>query len=284
MKGFGTGQFLSGTNGAAGIEITGPRSAKVIAIQDLSAYKGAMLKAREWYLKGYQPADILNVADDTSLLKAGAAAATAGSAMTAAETQGTISQTVPGAVLAEAVVELPGSPKYIGGNANGGNALYVSSVTKRADEVVQYWGWVIASQENYDLYSYGIKGKNYEVDNGRVRYLNTDYTNFPSWMFKNLAFLRFPAGLSDSYIQSIKDWDKGAVVSPLTEFVFNPKNVTAELAAFAAVWGQYTNALSAGTLDLDKDLPDVVSKFKASGQDKIVAEAQKQVDEYFAGR
>ncbi len=204
--------------------------------------------------------------------------------MTASENQGTISQTVPGAVLGEAMLEVPGATKYLAADANGGNATYVTSVTKHPDEVVKFWGWILTSQVNYDLYCYGIKGKQYDLDNGRIRYLNTDYSTFPNWMFKNLAFLRFPAGMTDAYIQSIKDWDKGSVPSPLTGYVFGPKAVSAELAAFAAVWGQYSNALGAGTLDLDANVPEIVAKFKAAGQEKIVAEAQRQIDAFLAGK
>jgi putative aldouronate transport system substrate-binding protein len=66
--------------------------------------------------------------------------------------------------------------------------------------------------------------------------------------------------------------------------VFSPSDVSAELAAFSAVWGQYSDAMSAGTLDLDANLPDIVARFGAAGQDKIVKEAQKQLDAFFAGK
>jgi putative aldouronate transport system substrate-binding protein len=279
MKAFGEGGFLGGTNGAAGYELVGGKAAKVYPIQDLPAWKGAVAKAREWYLKGYLPKDILNIDDETALLKAGTAAAVSGSAMTAAENQGTVSQVLPGAVLAEAVVELPTRVKYVSGN--GGNAFYLSAVSKQPDAVLKFWAWPISSQANYDLYCFGILGKNYQIDNGRIKYLNSDYTDFPSWMFKNIVWYRYPVGLTDSYIQTIKDWDKGSVPDPMASFIFDPKDVSAELAAFSAVWGQYTNALSTGTLD---NLADVNAKFKAAGQDKIVAAAQKQLDAYFAGK
>lgn len=282
MKAFGSGGFLGGTNGAVGAEIVGTTAARAYAIQDLPAYKAALQKAREWYVKGYQPRDLLNVADETALLKAGTAAVVSGSAMTAAENQGTISKALPGAILADAVLEKPGLTKYVSGN--GGNAMYLTPVTKNPDQVVKFWAWVQANQENYDLYVFGIKGKNYEVKNGRIQYLNTEYSDFPGWMFKNLTYYRFPEGVSDEYIETIRNWDKGAVPSPIANFVFNPKDVSAELAAFSAVWGQYSDAMSAGTLDLDANLPDIVARFKAAGQDKIVKEAQKQLDAFFAGK
>jgi putative aldouronate transport system substrate-binding protein len=282
MKGFGGGGFLGGTNGAVGVDIRDAKAVQAFAIQELPAFRDAAQKVREWYVAGYQHKDILNIGDEQSLLRAGAVAAIGGSAMTAAENQGTISQMLPGAVLAEAIVEIPGATKYLAGDANGGNALYVSSVSKHADEVVKFWGWVISSQENYDLYCYGIRGTHYELSGNRIKYLNTDYSTFPSWMFKNLTYLRFPEGVTDSYIQTIKDWDKGAVRSPLTGFVFSPTEVKAEVTAFSAVWGQYADAINSGALDLAANFPEIVSRFKAAGQETIVKDAQRQINAFLA--
>jgi putative aldouronate transport system substrate-binding protein len=43
---------------------------------------------------------------------------------------------------------------------------------------------------------------------------------------------------------------------------------------------QYKVGLETGTLDPDKYLPEFISKLKASGIEKIIAEKHKQLDEW----
>lgn len=278
---FGPEEFLGGTNGACAIKINSDNSATVVPIQNAESFKGSVQKMRDWYNAGYLPKDVLNIGDVQSKLNSGAAAMINGSAMSASEQQGVIAANVPGAVLQDAPIHGTFRQKYLAGD--GGNAFYLSPTSKHPDQVVQFWAWVLTSQENYDLYCYGINGTNYSLEsNGKIKFLNSDYTSFPSWMFKNLNFLRFNSVLSDEYINTLKQWDNGGVAYPLDGFTFDPKTVTTELSQCGSVWGSYSAGLNSGAVDLVKTLPEFEKKMKAAGQEKVVVEAQKQVDAFLA--
>jgi putative aldouronate transport system substrate-binding protein len=277
MPAFGPEDYLGGTNGAVAVRVNEDNSVTLMRIQDAPAFKDSLAKAREWYNAGYIPKDILNIGDEQAKLNAGAAACKDGSALQSSEQQASIVANVPEAILNDQPVMGSGK-KFIMGN--GGNAVYLSPVSKHPDQVVQFWAWIFASQDNYDLYCYGIKDKNYKIDNDRLVYLNSDYSSFPAWMFKNLNYLRFNQYATDEYINTIKNWDSGAVISPLQGFVFNPEKVSTELAQVNNVFGAYSKALNAGMTDFAKVLPEFNSKMKAAGQDTILEEVQKQVDAF----
>jgi putative aldouronate transport system substrate-binding protein len=280
MKKFGPEDFLGGTGSSVGYKINDDQSITLMPVQDMTSLNEANKKAREWFLAGYIPKDILNIGDVNSRLLAGATALTNGAALTASEQQGAMSTNVPGAILDNQ--PFFGDKKYIANN--GGNALYLTSVSKHADKVVQFWSWVFSSQENFDLYNYGIEGVNYELKDNRVAFLDDGYTTFPGWMFKNMNFLRFPEGITDEYIDRMKKWDEGAEISPLMGFTFNPENVTTELAQVNSVWNAYSKTLESGIVDPVKLMPEFIEKIKAAGQDKILQEAQKQVDAFLAAK
>ena len=282
MLEFGIEDFLGGTSGSVLRGINDDGTVYALCVQDSASLMGAMKKVREWYLKGYIPTDILN-SDPGASFAIGMGALTNGSALSASEQQARVASNVPGAVLRDQPFHGSGK-KYLGGN--GGNALYLSPTSKHPEKVIQFWAWVFASQENFDLYCYGIEGEDYVLENDRIAILEgSDWGSmFPGWMFKNMNYLRFMEGITDDYIDSIKHWDDGAVMSPLANFSFNPSNVETELAQFSAVWGEYTTGLYSGALDLDVIIPEFNDRAKAAGQDKILAEVNAQLEAYFADK
>lgn len=65
-----------------------------------------------------------------------------------------------------------------------------------------------------------------------------------------------------------------------TSFVFDSTNVTTELAACQNVEQQYWWPLALGYTDAVSGLADYKTKMQAAGIDKVIAEAQKQLDAY----
>jgi putative aldouronate transport system substrate-binding protein len=53
-----------------------------------------------------------------------------------------------------------------------------------------------------------------------------------------------------------------------------------EVAAFNNVVTEFTGALWSGTVDPEKTIPKFIEKLKAAGSDKVIAEKQRQLDEW----
>lgn len=276
---FSSDDGIGGTNGIIRGAFNDDGTVTCMPFYEAKNWTSAAQKVREWYNAGYIPQDILNTgANATDALNSGTVAMTPGGAYAASESQATISANVPGAILSEA--PLFPTKKLI--NSDGGNAIYVTSCTKLADQVVQYCAWVDTNQDNYDLYVYGVNGTDYDLVNNRVA-TKTDWAgSFDGWMFKNQTYMRFTKDVPDSYIDFMKHWNDNATISPLLYFKFDATSVTDYYTACNNVKNQYSPTLELGVADVDTALKEMKDKLDAAGIDKLLAECQKQVDAYLA--
>ena len=139
----------------------------------------------------------------------------------------------------------------------------------------------------YDTLSFGIEGKHWNYDNdgllerteaGEERYfLNTE------WMWAS-RFQSTPlTGSSPTVWDECREFNKISITSPLMGFVFDAEPVEAETAAVSAVNSEYSAALGVGMFDM-KVYEEIKEKYKVAGIDTIIAEAQKQIDEWKASR
>ncbi len=62
----------------------------------------------------------------------------------------------------------------------------------------------------------------------------------------------------------------------------NTDAIKTEIASCEAVTTEYLESLAMGAVDLEKTIPELLSKLKAAGSDKIIEEAQKQIDAWKA--
>ena len=80
--------------------------------------------------------------------------------------------------------------------------------------------------------------------------------------------------------EKMNAFNKSAVMSKALGFSFNAEPVKTEVAAVTNVQNQYKVGLETGTLDPEVKLPEFVKALKAAGIEKIIAEKQKQLDEW----
>ena len=73
-------------------------------------------------------------------------------------------------------------------------------------------------------------------------------------------------------------------ITPSAGYVFNPSSVSADVAAVQTVIAQYAPSLNAGAVDPEKALPEFISALKDAGIDNIIAENQRQFDEFLAAK
>ncbi len=66
--------------------------------------------------------------------------------------------------------------------------------------------------------------------------------------------------------------------------MYNPEPVKTELAAIQNVVQQYAMALETGTIDPEQNLPKFNALLNAAGIDKVIAEKQRQLDAWAAGK
>ena len=155
--------------------------------------------------------------------------------------------------------------------------------SKHVDRFVEFVNWVYKSKDNYNFILYGVKGKDYELDNGRLKMINTD-TLFYEWMFRNVSIMDFPDYVDDDFIETFRNWDDDAVIPDYYGFVFDGTELAAEYAKISTVIAEKFQTFETGIVDFEAKYPEAVKALKDAGIDKYVAEYQKQLDAYIASR
>lgn len=163
-------------------------------------------------------------------------------------------------------------------------------------KAVQAIGYVLTHPEVATLIQYGFEGEEYEVveevDGVQViKYLAEDATQLPYnnvyglWGDRFRMAQVYPGSAEFgskmiAYQNAIPDSRK----SPALGYSFKQEAVSAEIAAVETVMEQYCFSFNAGALDPDKALPEFIAALKAAGIDDIIAENQRQLDEWAANK
>ena len=80
------------------------------------------------------------------------------------------------------------------------------------------------------------------------------------------------------------EFNETSPVSKLAGFRFDSTNVEAEISTIEGVRSEYRDLLERGFYDPAEYLPEYQDALKAAGIDTVIAEAQAQVDAFFAAK
>lgn len=149
------------------------------------------------------------------------------------------------------------------------------------------------NDELYLLITQGEEGVDYIYDEEGVFALQDGKYNFNynEWQigqsyspdFTRALYNRNEAGEKQKESQSVVfAADKEAEISPVTGFTFDPTPVKTQLANCASITTEMVPALSSGSVDPAKALPEFLQRLETAGVKDIIAEKQKQLDAWKA--
>ena len=168
------------------------------------------------------------------------------------------------------------------------DALVVSNTSKHPDRALAVWDLLTSDQDAYDAYFYGVKDVTYTLnDQGQFKITDPDlYATGACWAVRTMELNRNAIGSPEAYDTIRQDWEKtikdGVGTEKYGGFVFDPTNVQTEVTACNNVTQQYWWPLELGYVDKDQGLEDFTKNLQVAGIDKVIAEAQRQLDEYIA--
>jgi len=165
----------------------------------------------------------------------------------------------------------------------------IPSISKNNETAMKFLNLMYSDKDIVNLLDWGIEGKHYQKVEGKegvIRYVDgvdakTTTYNMPlGYLFGN-QFLSYTMEGDDPDIWSkMAEFNKNALHSKAMGFTFDATPVKAEYAAVTNVVMQYRLPLETGSVDPEKVLPEFVAKLNSAGMDKIMAEKQKQLDEW----
>lgn len=182
-------------------------------------------------------------------------------------------------------------PIYESSDSLGGLQT-ISANSKHKKEAMQFLNLVNTDLKVGNLLRHGIEGKHYlikdeQVDKSAIS--GIDVKNHPydyslGWQFGSV----FNQTWNKPYPKDIADifanYNKGAKASANVGFSFDNSNSLNEIAAIKNVIKEFNDPLVTGMVDPGSTLPRFIEKLKANNVDKLIAEVQKQLDEFNAAK
>jgi putative aldouronate transport system substrate-binding protein len=234
-----------------------------------------MKRARDWYLKGYIRPDIATLTDNSNDLKTGLTiAGWTGNVKPGGETEGYNRWGVE-------LSEIPFTQSWLTTSGITATITAVSRQSKNPEAVVKFLNLVNTDKALYTLITRGIEGKHYrKLDSNYIEFIpNSGYAQNVDWMFGSVFNSYLLEGQDLTVWEDTIKVNNGAIPSPLIGFVLDPTPIQTEIANVTAVWEEY-KGLADGSADFDRVYPAYLAANRAAGVDRIVAEIQRQVDEW----
>lgn len=228
---------------------------------------------RDWYEKGYFPQDVATLKDEVSLIKAGKIFSRYTTIKPGGEAEfkanyGFDAVSVP--------TNSPRLPKAAGQTTM--NAI--STTSKNQERAMMLINLLHTDKELFNLLKFGIEGQDYtKVSDNRIE-PKADAYSLSGWILGNEFNSYVIPGQTDDIWEQTKELNDSAQADPTVGFTFNTESVQNEIAQLSAVTTEFLSVLKNGMADIDKTMEAMKEKRKAAGEDKVIAEAQRQLDEW----
>lgn len=249
---------------------------------------------REWYLKGWIPADAATNLETSANRQAGKylfemelgwpddidfPGQTRGMSMCSADFAPAVSVCATKRIM----------PAAAGPTA----AVAVNAYSEHIDKCVELMELLNTNDALFQLIGIGEEGVDFDYDeNGNVIYTNGGYYTYNEWQiaqsFDDEGFDRMPLSKGEvgevqkATYEYIYAGDRDAIASPLSGFVFDDSNIRTEIANVQAVLDEMLLSLITGSVDPETKIPEFLSRLEAAGAGTIVAEKQAQMDAWLA--
>ncbi|WP_207952120.1 ABC transporter substrate-binding protein [Paenibacillus turpanensis] len=163
----------------------------------------------------------------------------------------------------------------------------VGAHSKNPERALMAYDLLRNDEEIYRLLNYGIEGVHYEIKDGkRVRPEGYDQTRdnyYSNFWGGRVDKFEIPSATTWDQIEETyyAEYDKYKKPYPYGQFVFDKTPVEAEITAISQVTGEMGAAISYGKAgDPVQAVEQFRQKLKTAGYDKVLAELQRQMDEY----
>lgn len=246
---------------------------KLYLVQETEEYKNGMKKLNEWYNKGYIRKDVLSAGDTTAQKTAGKYAVwnstwAPGSEATAKKQYG------------RDVTFIKLETPYVSRRSPLLTMTSVSATTKDAQKAVELIKLANSDKEFFNLLAFGIKDNDYTLDseNKVVVKDDADY-KMSAWKLGNVFNAYLTTGQDDDTVEQTIEMNNTAETSVLLGFVPKLTSLSSKVSQVQAVNDEYA-ALKKGAVNPDGYYQEYIKRLNEAGQQEILKELQKQIDEF----
>ncbi len=256
---------------------------EVVNLFETEWYKDTLDYIRDWYVKGYTLADnSINPDTGLTILKARDVFGQLGNGhfATAAVVENMIGMPCEQALLAE---------PFSNTATINGVIMSIPATCKDPIPALKVLNLMYSDPNFINLIDWGIEGEHYVRVEGTENCItypegvnadNSGYAMAASWEFGSEMLAYVWENQGDDYHENMIKFNDSARKSKALGFVFDSTPVKTEVAALNNVLNEYRLGLENGEMDPDVYLPKFQEALRDAGIDKVIAEKQKQLDEW----
>ena len=186
----------------------------------------------------------------------------------------------------EVVVSQFGDP-VLSNDTVQGSITCINASSQNKEMALKFLELVNTDTKLRDMLAWGIEGVHFEyveVDGmQKIHKLNDNWKAAAYTQGSTLHMTWNEADVGDP-VSEILHQNEIALRSPALGFYFDNTPVASQLAACVATWMEYKPMLVTGAGDPDVYVPQMLEAMRADGLDEVIAEAQRQLDEYIASQ
>ncbi len=173
---------------------------------------------------------------------------------------------------------------YVIGSMNA-----ISSTSKNPARAMKFIELMRTDEEVHNLLQYGIEDLNYIKDPNNPKRIaefieGSGYNNYNFGWGLGTEFISYlQEGQEDNQWEQVKKINQETEVSPFIGFNFDVGSLKQKIADCKATVNEYKTAFEQAQFkDKDAKYSEFIARLKAAGADEIIAEKQRQLDEFLA--
>lgn len=159
-----------------------------------------------------------------------------------------------------------------------------NSTEEQAKACIDFLGLLYTDNTLANLYTYGIEGTDYDLEDGYV-VKKGDMYNHSAWESTSVKALSLEQGEPENKVDLYEEFNNGSKSSCASGFRFDKTNVEAQWQACLSVFDQYGFVLENGGYS-SSSIDDTIAEYQAAldeaGFQDVLAEAQSQYDAWKA--
>jgi putative aldouronate transport system substrate-binding protein len=182
------------------------------------------------------------------------------------------------------VVSTPASESIVFNWSVMGSMQAISANSDHPEKAMEFLNLLNTDPVLRNMVDSGIEDVHYKKTGDNMMENLDEAKNYdmPTFSLGNVTLNYLNPGDPENKWDEYAAFNEAGKPAPTLGFNFDTTNVTTELASIQNVKGEFWSALMTGTVNPDEYLPKAIEKFKAAGLDKVIAEAQTQLDAWKA--
>lgn len=170
-------------------------------------------------------------------------------------------------------------------------AYGIANNSKEPAKAIKLYDWIMSNKEANDLLNWGVEGVDWvEAEDGTATFPegidinNVSYHQDFGWALPNQQNSHVWEGNDPEIFKQYEEQKNAAKVSVAYGFSFDSRNLLDEVAACHAAVEQYGYTLCSGSVNPETGIQQLNDALYAAGLQKILDEAQQQLDQWLADR